>query len=168
MRIITRFTAGVATMRPLATILLLTLPLIMAAGPAGVRVQNAWSRTLPGGGTGVVCLTIIDNHPADTSVADGAKRHERIDDHGVVKVRSVGRLNTARGKAVIPTPDGHHIMLVGLQHPPVAGAVIPVTLSFAHDGWISTMASVQKLAAAMPGVDHGGIGDETAVSGMGS
>lgn len=174
MHIITRFSARVLSMRLLATVALLILPSIALADPAVVRVQNAWSRATPVGGTGVVYLTIIDSGAADTltgvssPVAARAELHESIDDHGVMKMRFVGRLNVAPGKPVTLAPDGYHIMLLGLKHPLVAGTAFPVTLTFAHAGRITTMASVQKLAAAMPAMDHGSMGDKMPVTGMGS
>jgi periplasmic copper chaperone A len=175
MRIITRLTVRMLTMSLLATVAMLIRPSLALAGRAGVRVQNAWSRVMSAGGTGVGCLTIVDTGRADTlfgvssPVAAGAAPHESVDVHGVMKMRPVGGLNVTPGKPVKLSPDGYHIMLIGLRHPPVAGGTaFPMMLTPAHAGRITTMAGVQKRAAVMLAMGQGSIGDAMPVSGMGS
>jgi copper(I)-binding protein len=158
-------------MRLLATLALLLLPAIALADPAAVQVQHAWSRAMPAGGTGVVYLTVIDNGAADTltgassPVADRAELHESINDHGVMKMRAVHSLSVAPGKPVTLSPDGYHIMLIGLKHALVAGTSFPVTLHFAHAGNVKVMASVQRMGADMPGTTQGSM-DSTSMGGM--
>jgi periplasmic copper chaperone A len=173
MRIITRLTAGVPTMRLLATVTLLILPSIALANPVGARVQHAWSPAMPACGTPMIYLTFNDNGRTDTlggvpSFAARAQRHEGIDDHGVMMKRSVGSLNVAPEKPVTLAPNGYHIILVGLEHPLVAGTALPVIPTFAHAGRIMTMAGVQKLGAAMPAMGHAGLDKEMPVRGMAS
>jgi periplasmic copper chaperone A len=149
-------------MRLFAVLALLLLPAISLADPASVQVQHAWSRAMPAGGTGVVYLTVIDNGAADTltgassPVADKAELHQTINDNGVMKMRAVRSLSVAPGKPVTLSPDGYHIMLIGLKHALVAGTSFPVTLHFVHAGNVMAMASVQKMGAAMPGMTQGG------------
>lgn len=153
-------------MRLLAALVLLLLPASAAlADPSPVEVQHAWSRAMPAGGTGVVYLTITDSGAADTltgassPVAEKAGLHESINDHGVMKMREVAKLDVAPGKPVTLSPDGYHIMLIGLKQPLVAGSTFPVTLTFTHAGSITTMASVQKIGAEMPATASGSMGN---------
>ena len=63
------------------------------------------------------------------------------------------------GKPVTLAPGGYHIMLMDLQQPLKEGDKFPVTLSFAKAGQVTATATVEKAgAAAMPGMDHGGMG----------
>lgn len=139
-------------------------PMLASADPAGIEVQHAWSRAMPAGGNGVVYLTISDHAAADTltgassPVAAKAELHESMDDHGVMKMRGVASLSIEPNKPVTFAPDGYHIMLIGLKHALVAGTTFPVTLNFTHAGKVTTMASVEKLGAAMPDMSHGSMG----------
>lgn len=171
MRIITRLTAEMPSMRLFATVTLLILPSIAVADPIGVRVQNAWSRGIPAGGTGAVYLTLIDNGRADTlsGVSSAAtartELHESIDNHGVMKTPSVSGLNVAPGN---PLTSGDHLPLAGRKHLLIAGTASPVMRIFAHAGRITTVPGEQTLAAAMPDMDHRVMGNEMPVSDIGS
>jgi periplasmic copper chaperone A len=152
-------------MRSLLVAMLTLLPVLALADQMAIRVEHAWSRAMPAGTTGVVYLTVTDQGAPDTltgvasPVAASAELHETIDDHGVMKMRSVASLPVAPGKPLTLAPGGYHIMLMGLKHPLVAGTSFPVTLTFAKAGAVATTATVQAAGAAMPGMDHGSMGN---------
>jgi hypothetical protein len=152
-------------MRSLLAATLILLPAVALADPASIQVDHAWSRAMPAGATGVVYLTITDTGAPDaltgvtSPVATKSELHETIDDHGVMKMRPIASLPVAPGKPVTLAPGGYHIMLTGLKHALVAGTSFPVTLTFAKAGKVETTASVEKAGAAMPGMDHGSMGN---------
>ena len=91
-----------------------------------------------------------------------------IDDHGVMKMRSVARLGVTADKPVTLAPGGYHIMLTGLKHDLVVGTSFPITLTFAKGGHVMTMVSVEKPGAAMPGMDGGSMSGAGTMGAMGS
>ena len=136
-----------------------------AAEQSGIRVDHVWSRAAMAGHQGAVYLTITDTGAPDmltgvaTPVAGMAGLHESINDNGVMKMRPVTSLLVAPGKAVALAPGGYHIMLMDLKQPLKEGDSFPVTLSFAKSGQVTVTAIVATAgAAAMPGMDHGGMG----------
>lgn len=152
-------------MRILSVVLLLAMPVAALADQAGIQLDHVWSRAAMAGRQGVVYLTITDKGPADTltgvstPVAAMAELHETINDHGVMKMRAVASLPVTPDKPLTLAPGGYHIMLMDLKQPLKEGDSFPVTLSFAKAGQVTATAHVQKSAAAMPGMDHGGMGN---------
>lgn len=152
-------------MRALRVAMLVLLPAVAFADPAGVQVMHVWSRAMPAGSMGVVYLTIMDQGAPNTltgassPVAASAELHETINDNGVMKMRPVASLPVAPGKPVTLAPGGYHIMLMGLKQALVAGTSFPVTLTFATGGAITTMATVEKAGATMPGMSNGSMGN---------
>jgi periplasmic copper chaperone A len=150
-------------MRSVLLFALLALPAVAVADSAGIQVQNAWSRAMPAGGSGVVYLTIIDTGAPDTltgassPVAAKAELHESIDDNGIMKMRAVSGLPVTTSAPVTLKPNGYHIMLLDLKQPLVAGTRIPVTLTFEKAGSITTMATVEQVGASMPGKANDGM-----------
>ncbi len=135
------------------------------AQQSGIRIDHAWSRAALAGHEGVVYLTITASGAADTlsavttPVAVTSGLHQSVDDHGVMKMRPVASLPIEPGKPVTLAPGSYHIMLTDLKQPLKEGDSFPVTLSFAKAGQVTATATVAKAgAAAMPGMDHGGMG----------
>ena len=134
-----------------------------SADQNGIAVTDAWSRAAMAGRTGVVYLTITDSGAPDkltavsSPVAAAAALHESIDDHGVMKMRSVAAVPVQQGEPLTLGPGGYHIMLEGLKQPLELGQTFPVTLTFAHAGAIVATATVQKSGAGMA-MDNGSMG----------
>ena len=148
-------------MRILLIATLLMMPVAAAADTSSIKVDHAWSRAAMAGHTGVVYLTISDTGVPDTltgaatPVAARADLHETINDHGVMKMRSVAALTVAPGKPVTLAPGGYHIMLMDLKQPLKEGDSFPVTLNFARSGQVTTTVTVEKAGATMPGMNMG-------------
>jgi copper(I)-binding protein len=161
-------------MRSLFAAVLIVMPIAGFADETAIRVDHAWSRVAMAGREGVVYLTITDAAEHDiltgvtTPVAAKAELHQSIDDHGVMKMRSVEALPIEPGKPVTLTPGGFHIMLMGLKQPLKQGDSFPITLSFAKAGQVTATAIVQKAGAAMPGMDHGIMSGSVAMPMQGS
>jgi copper(I)-binding protein len=136
-----------------------------AAQQSGIQIDHVWSRAAMAGHDGAVYLTITDTGPPDTltgvstPVAAMAGLHQSTENNGVTKMRPVTSLPIEPGKTVTLAPGGYHIMLMDLNQPLKEGDSFPVTLSFAKAGQVTATATVAKAgAAAMPGMDHGGMG----------
>jgi hypothetical protein len=144
---------------------------VAAAEQDGIAVADAWSRPAMAGRTGIVYLTVTDSGAPDrlvgasSPVAAKATLHESIDDHGVMKMRSVQDLPVQPGKPLKLAPNGYHIMLEGLKQPLQVGQSFPVTLSFAHAGKVTATAMVQQGAGGMA-MDHGAMGQGTMGQGV--
>jgi len=143
-------------------------PLLGLAPPAladqnGITVTDAWSRAAMAGRTGIVYLTVTDTGAPDrligasSPVAAKATLHKSIDDHGVMKMRSVAALPVQPGMPLKLAPDGYHIMLEGLKQPLQPGQTFPVTLTFANAGAVTATATVQKAGGGMA-MDQGSMG----------
>ena len=142
--------------------LLTLLSAVALADPAGIRVDNVWSRAMPAGATGVVYFTITNQGTPDvltgvaTPVAASAGLHETVDDHGVMKMRPVASLAVTADKPITLTPGGYHIMLTDLKQPLIAGTSFPLTLTFAKAGRVTVTAMVQATGAAAPATHERG------------
>ena len=112
---------------------------IVLAADDGVMVHDAWARASAGAApNGAAYVALSGGAKPDsltgisTPVAEAADVHETIDDHGVMKMRSVPAVPIPAGQQVIFKPGGYHIMLMGLKQPLVAGQTFKLTLTFAH------------------------------------
>ena len=66
-----------------------------------------------------------------TSFASVAELHEHINDNGVMRMREVeGGFTINPPQPMVMRPGGHHIMLMGLHEPLIAGKVIDLRLKF--------------------------------------
>jgi copper(I)-binding protein len=153
-------------------VMLAGLPLPVHAQQGGVQVEQVWSRAAMAGHQGAVYLTITNTGAPDTltgaatPVAAMAEVHESINDHGVMKMRSVAAVPVSPGTPVVFGPGGLHIMLMGLKQPLREGERFPLTLSFAKAGPVTVTATVQKAGAAMPAMRHEGMGGTGGMGGM--
>jgi periplasmic copper chaperone A len=141
-------------MRCLLSAVLVLMPIVAFADPAGIQMQNAWSRPMPAGATGVVYMTITDQGGPDvlkgvsSPVAASATLHESFDDHGVMKMRPVGSLPVAPDKPVTLAPGGYHVMLMGLKKRLRTGDSFPLTLTFEHAQPLTVQVKVATGGAA--------------------
>ena len=154
-------------MRSLLFAVLISVPLAAFAGQTNVRVDHAWSRAAMIWHTGVVYLTLTDTGTQDTltsittPVAVQADLHETINDHGVMKMRSVASLTIEPSKPLVLAPGGYHIMLMDLKHALKQGDSFPITLNFAKAGAVTATVIVEKAGASAPKA-----GDMPDMSGM--
>jgi periplasmic copper chaperone A len=148
-------------MRKFLVVLSTALSTAAFADTAGITVDHAWSRAASGGATGAIYLSITDQGQPDTltaastPVAQMTELHETIDDHGVMKMRSVANLPVTPGKTTTFAPGGYHIMLMGLKQDLAAGSTFPVTLTFAHAGPVTVTVTVQKMGGESSDAMHG-------------
>jgi periplasmic copper chaperone A len=107
-------------------------------------VSGAWSRATPPGSTvGVVYFSITNKgSKADRLVALRAPVASRVEFHetrtvnGVVQMKPVDSVECPPGATVLASPNGLHVMLLGLTRPLAAGTSFSVTLRFRDQGLI--------------------------------
>lgn len=107
---------------------------------AAMNVMDAKSfATAPGMTNGAVFLTLQNPGTetdkligATTGVAASAEIHETSMDSatGTMQMRKVDGVEIGAGQMATLSPDGYHIMLLGLTAPLTAGQSFPITLDF--------------------------------------
>lgn len=137
----------------------------IAVGTATVgsmTVQNAWSRASAGqSGTGVAYLSVITLGPADRLIgasspaAARAELHESSHADGVMRMRPMAGIDILPNAPAELTPNGRHIMLIGLVKPLRAGESFPLTLRFAHAPELTVTVPISPAGAAGPTTGHG-------------
>jgi hypothetical protein len=128
-----------------------------AAAADAPAVAGAWARaTPPGAQAGAVYLTLRGGATADrltgasTTRAPMAHLHSVEDAAGMMKMRAVDGIDVPAGATVRLTPNGLHLMLMGLEKPLAAGERFTLTLHFAKGGDRSTEVEVRAATAPEP------------------
>ena len=110
---------------------------------ATIEARGAWIRTPPPGATTAAGYVTLVNHGAaadrltggHTVVAASLEAHQMSMAGGIMRMRAiVGGLPIAAGATVELSPNGNHLMLIGLKRPLKTGEHVKVTLDFAHAG----------------------------------
>lgn len=135
-----------------------------------IEAQSATAfATAEGASTGAVFLTLHNPQDsadrligASTPAATTVELHEStVDENGVMKMNKVESIELASRGGVTLSPNGHHIMLIGLTSPLVAGSTFDITLDFDNASDITvpvTIVSPTDTTAghdAHDGHDHG-------------
>ena len=120
-----------------------------------LRIEHPYSLpTPPGAKTGAVYLRAIRNNGreadrllgAATAVAASVELHRSTIDKEIMRMRPVPTIDLPAGAEVLlrhGAGQGHHIMLVGLKAPLVAGDRFQVTLRFERAGEREVTVNVQ-------------------------
>jgi copper(I)-binding protein len=124
-------------------------------------VENPWARESVTR-TGAAYLTVRNDGDQNdrlvgvsSEVADKAELHSSVMQDSVMKMRAVEAVDVpAHGEAVLG-PGGLHIMLIGLKAPLEEGKSFALTLEFENAGEIEVMTTVEDIAHAGGGHDHG-------------
>jgi copper(I)-binding protein len=154
-------------MRRPAFVLILLATTAMAAPRAGeadalsdaqapVSVTGAWARaTLPGQDEGVAYMTL--RSPAgdslmgvDTDQAQMAMLHQSTSAGGMAGMSDVTSIPLPLGKSVALSPNGLHIMLMGVKHRLKPGDTLHLTLHFARAADQTIDVPVRPAGAAGP------------------
>lgn len=109
--------------------------------PAAITVSAIDAKafaTAPGATTGAVFLTLINNGTetdklvgASTDVASTVEIHESsVSPTGTMEMRKVDGVEIGAGQQATLSPEGYHIMLMGLTAPLTQGQMFTVTLDF--------------------------------------
>lgn len=115
-------------------LLLLALP---ATGAAGLVVNHAWIRLLPGSLPLAGYMDIANTGPVMLALTDASSPefrriqiHRSLDRGGIEEMQRVPSLDIGPGQTARLAPDGYHLMLIGRRKPLHVGDRVPVTLVF--------------------------------------
>ncbi len=139
----------------ISALLLLMTGSALAQSP-GITITHAWARaTLPHQDEGVAYLTITSAAAdtltgIDTPAADMAMLHMTTMKNGVAEMRDMDSVKLAPGKPVLLSPNGMHVMLMGMKRPLVAGEKLHLTLNFQKAGQVQIDAPVLPVGASAP------------------
>ena len=134
------------------------------ATATGLTVEQIVAYPAPlAGGNGALYLTIAN--PTDqadqltgvsSAIAQGAEMHESINDNNVMRMepRPEGFAIPAGGLLEL-TPNGKHVMLVGLTQALAVGDTFTATLTFAHAPALTLPVTVAEIGAVHT-MDHSG------------
>ncbi|MFI4933830.1 MAG: copper chaperone PCu(A)C [Caulobacterales bacterium] len=150
------------------TAVLLVLCLATAAGSASaatILVQGAWIRATPqGAATAAGYVTFTNKGPTSdrltggrTDVAGAVEVHQMTMTGGVMRMRALpAGLPIGASATLKLSPNGDHLMLIGLKRPLKAGEHVTVTLSFSRAGDVKVdfpvLASAPGGMPGMPGM----------------
>ena len=113
-----------------------------AAHAAGIEVKGAWIRaTPPGAPTAAGYATVVNHGLSDrlmgshAAVATSVEVHDMSTAGGVMRMRPItGGLAIGASASVTLSPEGKHLMLIGLKRPLKAGDHVKVVLQFQRAG----------------------------------
>jgi len=117
---------------------------------AEIVVSDAWVRLLPPTvKTTAAYLTInSDNENTLVSVispaADRVEMHSSTMNAGMMSMQQVQVIGVSKDKPTILSPQGFHLMLIGLKHPTKEGESYPLTLVFEKGERIEVQALVTR------------------------
>jgi periplasmic copper chaperone A len=147
-------------MRPLVFSSLFGLAALAAgAAHAGdIEVRNAWIRATTAGMPTAAAYATITNHAissdrltgARTSAATSAELHQMTTSGGVMRMRAMlGGIPIGASASINLSPNGEHLMLVGVKGPLTAGAHVKITLQFQRAGSVVADFTVRYAAPGM-------------------
>lgn len=118
--------------------------------------------TAEGASNGAIFLTLHNPQDsadrligASTSVATTVELHESVvDENGVMKMNKVESIELPSRGGVTLSPNGHHIMLMGLTAPLAAGSTFDVTLDFENASDITVPVMVVSPDGSMGHESH--------------
>ena len=116
------------------------LSIASAVSAADVKLDNAWVRTPAPGqkATGAyVELTSVSDAAlvsAASPLAERVELHTMTLDGGVMRMRSIPRIELPAGKTVKLAPGGMHLMVFNLKQPLKAGDKLPLVLTIQGAG----------------------------------
>ncbi|HRO51280.1 MAG TPA: DUF1775 domain-containing protein [Hyphomicrobium sp.] len=124
------------------------------AKSGALAIEGAWARATPHGAkVGAGYLTILNTgSTADTLIAISApvagksEVHDMTMTDGVMRMRALPEgIEIPAGGTVTLAPGGKHLMFMDLKEPLVAGASLPVTLTFKNGGTVEATFPIRPI-----------------------
>jgi len=120
------------------------------AGP--VSIDGAYVRESLGRAPNSGAYLTLHSTAPDRLIAVASPAAERVELHthmmgsdNVMRMRPVDGIDVAPGAPTLLQPGGFHIMLLGVRAPLVAGATIPLTLTFEKAGSVTFDVPVRSI-----------------------
>jgi copper(I)-binding protein len=120
-----------------------------AATAAEVRVENAWARSpAPGQKTASAYVELTSASDAAlvaaaSPLAGRVELHSMTLDGGVMRMRSLPRIDLPAGKTVKLAPNGLHLMVFDLKNPLKPGDKLPLVLTIQRPGSPATTLNIE-------------------------
>lgn len=117
---------------------------------AEVKVDDAWVRLLPPTVTTTAAYMRFISSVDDTLIAITSAQVERIEIHqssmtnGVMNMSELPELALPANSEVVLSPQGTHLMLIGLKAPLQPGDKLAMTLQFAHQPALEVEAPIER------------------------
>jgi hypothetical protein len=131
---------------PFATLSAVALLTSGAASAGTIEVKDAWIRTPPPGAPTAAGYATIVNHAISSDRLTGARASAaaNVVPHQMSMAGGVMRMRPMTGGAPIGasaslkfSPNGDHLMLIGLKSPLKAGTHVKITLQFQRAGAVA-------------------------------
>ncbi len=160
----TRFLKRAALGALLAAVALATPALAQEVTVGPLTLSNLWARaTPPKAPTGAGYLTITNTgSAADTLTAVATPAAEVSELHimevkdGIMTMHPVeGGIPIPAGGTVTLAPGGYHLMFIKLKHDLKQGGTLPVTLTFAKAGTVTTDLPIMPVGSKGPSAAGG-------------
>ena len=84
---------------------------------------------------------------ATSPVCDHVEIHKMTETNGIMQMRKVQRLDVPATRQTSLSPQGYHVMLMGLKSPLRDGTTFPLTLTFKSAGHMTLSVSVHSRIA---------------------
>lgn len=117
-----------------------------------IEVSDPFIRAVPPGASNTALFMTLKNKGktdmvisgASSPVAKAAEVHMTTHKGGMMQMHHIPELTIKAGESIPFTPDGYHIMLIGLKKPLKEGAIVPLTLKFKNGDILKIEAPVHK------------------------
>jgi len=140
-------------------LLALLLPSLALAGDQikEIEVSDFLVRAVPPGAENTALFMTLTNpngtdlvlSEVSSPVCRAAEIHLMSHKDGLMEMKHVPELTIRGGETVRLSPEGYHIMLIGLKKALKQGDIVPVTLRFKGGSTININATVLKLTKKM-------------------
>jgi periplasmic copper chaperone A len=143
-------------MRRRAFALFLLLPLMACGQPAGLKVEDVWTRDTIGSAANAAVYMTITSPTADRLVAASTTVASRTDlmtmegGSSAMGMAYIEAIDIPANSPVSLNPSGLHVWLADLNEPLRAGQTFPLVLEFEKAGQRQVIVSIIEPAAAPP------------------
>lgn len=124
-----------------------------------IRIGHIWTRATPAGATTAAIYVPLLNTGtvsdkllgATTPLAVKIEIHQIMQEHDMMKMERQDFVVLEPNKPVTLSPNGTHLMVIGLKKQLKEGEMFPVTLQFEKSGSINLEVMVQSMGASTAG-----------------
>lgn len=126
------------------------LSLFSVSAHAHPTLENAWVRLLPPNVTTTAAYMTISTMHSDqllavtTDIAERVEMHETTMEGGVMSMRPIAMIELVENESTILSPNGKHLMLIGLKRPLVEGEKITLNFELKESPAMSHEFTVRK------------------------
>lgn len=135
----------------LTVLMFLSIALASCSPSSSPRVEKAWVRPAPDGGTTAGYFELINDSPvplivtgASASWCEAVELHETVHDGPRASMQPLPSLTLAPRARASFEPGGKHVMLIGVRGAVADGAKVPIALVLASGDTLGFLADVHR------------------------